>query len=226
MARAICPASFSQLFVIPADGGAARQLTHGDFDARRARRPSCRTARACLRSPRTGGPDADFEPHRQRNLPRGPRGRIAPCADRPTRARPEPGAVPGRQAHRLPRLRRQAPRVSGDAAVRDGQRRRPPAFADACARSRCRIPALDRRRQEDRVRIHRPRTTGVLASVDLHGNIRVLASGVGGERRHASVHRRLVLHGRQRAFCLHPGLAPRRRRRLPRARRSAIMATV
>ncbi len=41
------PNVFSQLFVIGADGGAARQLTHGDFDHRRNAGIHAPTARAC-----------------------------------------------------------------------------------------------------------------------------------------------------------------------------------
>ena len=41
------PNAFSQLFIIAADGGAARQLTHGDFDHRGTAGVHRRWQRAC-----------------------------------------------------------------------------------------------------------------------------------------------------------------------------------
>lgn len=54
------PASFSQLFVIGADGGAARQLTHGDFDHEGPPAWSADSAAVYISANRR--PDADYEP--------------------------------------------------------------------------------------------------------------------------------------------------------------------
>ena len=97
------PNVFSQLFIIDADGGAARQLTRGDFDhegtpsftrRRQERADRGQPARRCgLRAPG------------QRNLSRGPLGRFHSRAHRPARARSPPCGVARRQARRLSGIR-------------------------------------------------------------------------------------------------------------------------
>ena len=54
------PASFSQLFVIPTDGGAARQLTHGDFDHDAP--PAWSTDSRAVYISANRRPDGDYEP--------------------------------------------------------------------------------------------------------------------------------------------------------------------
>jgi acylaminoacyl-peptidase len=54
------PNSFSQLFVVPADGGAARQLTHGDFDHNGAPAWSADGRSVLIAANRR--PDAEYEP--------------------------------------------------------------------------------------------------------------------------------------------------------------------
>src|SRR3984885_6490703 len=54
------PASFSQLYVIPTDGGAARQLTHGDFDHDGPPAWSADSSAVYVSANRR--PDGDYEP--------------------------------------------------------------------------------------------------------------------------------------------------------------------
>jgi acylaminoacyl-peptidase len=54
------PASFNQLFVIPTDGGAARQLTHGDFDQDGPPAWSADSSAVYISANRR--PDVDYEP--------------------------------------------------------------------------------------------------------------------------------------------------------------------
>jgi VCBS repeat-containing protein len=171
------PNSYSQLFVVAADGGAARQLTHGDFDADGAPAFTADGKGVLIASNRR--PDADFEPLDSEIY----RVDLADGTLRALTDRRGPDHVPvvspdGKYIAYLgfddQRLGYQATQLY----VMDADGRHP----------RSLTPALDR----DAAAPHWAKDgklvffqyddhgTGKLASVDLRGNVRVLATDLGG----------------------------------------------
>ena len=135
---------YSQLFVVPADGGAPRQLTSGPFDhrGRIAWSPDGASILLCRQPPR----GRRVRPARQRGV-RGPAGRRrAARAHRAARARRVAGGFTGRPAGRLPRLRRPLPVLPGDPPLPDEPRRQRLALPDRVARPRRRVADVGRGR--------------------------------------------------------------------------------
>ena len=205
------PESFSQLFVVAADGGAARQLTHGDFDHGGPRRGAPTATSVLIAANRRA--DADYEPHRHRNLPRRPGGRLA-CTRSPTGAGriTDPAVSPdGKHIAYLGfddrRLGYQATQLYVMDA--DGTHF---ALVDRDARPRRRRAAMERRRQADVFPVRRSRNDQARRHRPRAARCATLADDRGRRRHHAPLHRADHFPSqaarRERPLRLHAGRAP------------------
>jgi acylaminoacyl-peptidase len=171
------PNSFSQLFVVPADGGAARQLSHGDFDAEGP--PAFMPDGKGVLFSSNRRPDSDFEPIDSEiyRVDLGD-GSLHALTDR---RGPDHSPAPSPDGKHIAYLGFDDKRLGYQATqlyVMDSDGSHP----------RSLTPGLDRDAESphwtgDGKRIvfeYTDHGAGVLASVDLQGNIRILASGVGG----------------------------------------------
>ena len=209
---------YSQIFVVPAEGGSPRQLTTGPFHHRSRLSWTPEGAHivfsANRRRRRTEGTRG------QRDPPGGARRRRNPHPDLAARSGREPGGLAGWRADCLSGLRRPLPGVPGHQALRDEPRRLVADRGDRFARPGRRPAAVERGQRRPLLPVRRRggHQGGVRAS-RRRGRGAVFRPG-----RHLprpSLRGRFLLGGRKRVVRLHVGNDRAPRRRLDRAGRRA-----
>ena len=128
----------------------------------------------------------------QRDLSRGARRRRDPGADHAQRPGQRRRRLAGRQVDRVPRLRRQVPRLPERRALRDGRRRQQFALADGVARSHDRRRDLGAATAAASTCSTTTRRSRRSRASSLNGRIETVAEGLERRLARSSVHRRSV----------------------------------
>ena len=197
------PNTFSQLFIVSADGGAARQLTHGDFDHQGPPAFTADGAGVLISANRRA--DADYDPLDSEiyriDLSDGS---IHALTDR---RGPDRHPVPSPDGKHIAYLGFDDKQLGYQATqlyVMDSDGSHSHSLT-AVARPRRRLAEMARGRQDNRSSQYDDHGSTKIAAIDLQGKIRVACRGCGRQRCNSTLFGRFLLDLRQRPLRLHQG---------------------